>query len=188
MSQQPRSESIISGTPDPGRAFSLPGGAPADADTAHGPNPLPAGNEKRAGVTPAMMGGVIDRRGGLDRREVEAVLAKLSGAEGAPSGTGMDRRRGPGRRLSDFTRSAEEGQMTQEQFLFLMAIDAFKKANVKQFPSWTDVLEVVRLLGYRKTMPMELTLRAAEDWREAPDSPSNVRTERQVRRARGEAA
>lgn len=156
------------GSPDANRAFSSDARPPA--------------------VTPATMGGVIDRRTGLDRREVEAVLAKLSAAEGAPSGTGLDRRRGPGRRLSDFTRAAEEGQMTQEQFLFLMAIDAFKKANAKQFPSWTDVLEVIRLLGYRKTMPMELTLRAAEDWREAPDAPSNVRTERQVRRARGEAA
>lgn len=153
--------------------------------------PAPSNGQKpasRSGITPAMMGGVIDRRSGLDRREVADVLAKLSNGEAAPSGTGMDRRRGPGRRLSDFTRSAEEGQMTQEQFLFLMAVDAFKKTNSKQFPSWTDVLEVIRLLGYRKTMPMELTLRCAEDWREAADAPSNVRTERQVRRARGEAA
>ncbi|MBI1189076.1 MAG: hypothetical protein GC200_00120 [Tepidisphaera sp.] len=160
------------GTPDASRAFS------SDAQPAR-----PAG-------MPVGTGGVVDRRLGLDRREIQAAVAGRVGSDGeAPiSGTGMDRRRGPGRRLSDFTKSAEEGQMTQEQFLFLMAIDAFKKANTKQFPSWTDVLEVIRLLGYRKTMPMELTLRAAEDWKEAADAPSNVRTERQVRRARGEAA
>lgn len=139
---------------------------------------------------PRMAGGVVDRRLGLDRRDIQAAVAGRVGGQSEPpiSGTGMDRRRGRGRRLSDFTKSAEEGQMTQEQFLFLMAIDAFKKANAKQFPSWSDVLEVIRLLGYRKTMPMELTLRAAEDWKEAADAPSNVRTERQVRRARGEAA
>jgi hypothetical protein len=109
---------------------------------------------------------------GPDRRHKDA---------GSP--TGLDRRRGPGRRLSDFVKAAEEGEMTQEQFLFLMAVEAFKKANHKQFPSWTDVLEVVRLLGYRKTMPMELTLNNAEDWRETPNTPSNVRPERWHERA-----
>jgi hypothetical protein len=109
---------------------------------------------------------VVDRRLGLDRRELQTE----------PS-TGLERRRGPGRRLSDFTRSAEEGDMTKEQFLFLMAIDAFKRANQKMYPAWTDVLEVIRLLGYRKTMPSELDLQSAEDWREAPNGPSNVRPE-----------
>jgi hypothetical protein len=108
---------------------------------------------------------------------------------GAPSG--LERRRGPGRRLSDFVKAAEEGEMTQEQFLFLVAIEDFKKANSKMYPSWTDVLEIVRLLGYRKTMPSELRLRNAEDWREPPDGFSNVRTDRQKERdakARDEAA
>lgn len=73
--------------------------------------------------------------------------------------------------------------MTQEQFLFLMAIDAFKKSNNRPYPTWTDVLEVIRLLGYRKTMPMELTLRNAEDWRELPDTPSNVRPDNWHNRA-----
>jgi hypothetical protein len=92
--------------------------------------------------------------------------------------TGLERRRGPGRRLSDFSRAAEEGELTQEQFLFLMAIEGFKKANGKVYPSWTDVLEVVRLLGYRKTLPSEIKLRNAEDWTEAADAPSAVRPQR----------
>lgn len=98
--------------------------------------------------------------------------------------TGLERRRGPGRRLSDFIKAAEEGEMTPEQFLFLMAIESFKRANGVMYPSWTDVLEVVRLLGYRKTMPSELKLAAAEDWHEQADAPSGVRTERQVQRQR----
>lgn len=109
---------------------------------------------------------VVDPRIGLDRRALQAST---------PSG--LERRRGPGRRLSDFSRAAEEGEMNHEQFLFLMAIDAFKRANGKAFPSWTDVLEIIRLLGYRKTMPAELRL-PAEDWREAPNTASNVRPER----------
>lgn len=113
-------------------------------------------------------GSVVDRRLGLDRRSI-------AGAEGP---TGLERRRGPGRRLSDFTRSAEEGEHTKEQFLFLMAIDAFKRANGAAFPSWSDVLEVIRLLGYRKTMASELNLANAEDWREAANAPANVRPQR----------
>ena len=42
--------------------------------------------------------------------------------------------------------------MNAEQFLFLKAIETFKAANNKHYPNWTDVLEVVRLLGYRKTL------------------------------------
>ena len=63
---------------------------------------------------------------------------------------GLDRRRGPGRRLTDERKSAEEGQMSQEQFEFLMAIDEYKQKNSRPFPTWTEVLEVVRALGYRK--------------------------------------
>ena len=65
--------------------------------------------------------------------------------------------------------------MNKEQFLFLMAIEAFKQANGRAFPTWTDVLEVMRLLGYRKTTASELTLHNAEDWIEAADAASNVR-------------
>lgn len=120
--------------------------------------------------------GVLDRRVWPDRRLAQAQ-------HGQQPASGLDRRRGVGRRLSDFTRSAEEGEMTREQFLFLVAIDEFKKANAKHYPSWTDVLEVIRLLGYRKTMPSELNLRRAEDWREASDAPANVRAPRWDQRA-----
>ena len=108
--------------------------------------------------------GVVDRRSGLDRRDLQAA-----------SPTNLERRRGPGRRLTDFVKAAEEGEMTQEQFLFLLAIDTFKRVNGKTFPNWTDVLEVVRKLGYRKTMSSELDLGGrAEDWTERADSNSGI--------------
>lgn len=107
--------------------------------------------------------GVVDRRSGVDRRAREGD-------------TGLERRRGPGRRRTDFMKNAEEGELTDEQFLFVMAIEAFKKANGKTFPTWTDVLEVIRLLGYRKTCASELNLPRMEDWQEKSDAPSNVRT------------
>ena len=85
---------------------------------------------------------------------------------------GLERRRGPGRRLSDFAKAAEEGEMNVEQFLFIQAIDAFKRANDKPFPTWTEVLEVIRKLGYRKTCKMDIDLPQCEDWTEAADSPA----------------
>src|SRR5262249_9569935 len=73
-----------------------------------------------------------DRRSGVDRR------------------SGLERRRGPGRRRSDMRRSAEEGELNDEQFEFVMAIDEYKRINNRPFPTWTEVLEVIKYLGYRK--------------------------------------
>ncbi len=135
--------------------------------------PSPGHHQSPAPGDESRFGSVVDRRV-IDRRLIENP--------GEPNASGLERRRGPGRRRSDSLRAAEEGEMTREQFLFLVAIDRFKKANGVQFPNWSDVLEVVRLLGYRKTMPMEMTLHNAEDWTEPADSPANVRTRRQIER------
>lgn len=130
--------------------------------------PAKSGSAKRPddASPPVGHGEIIDRRSGLDRRDIRPD----------DGGTGLERRRGPGRRLTDFMKAAEEGEMNKEQFLFLVAIDAFKRANGKTFPSWTDVLEVIRLLGYRKTCKSELSLASAEDWTEKPDAPHGVRS------------
>ncbi|MFA5252547.1 MAG: hypothetical protein WC454_08190 [Phycisphaerae bacterium] len=63
---------------------------------------------------------------------------------------GLDRRRGPGKRRSEERRGAEEGQMSDEQFEFVMAIDEYKRKNASPFPTWTEVLEIIKTLGYRK--------------------------------------
>jgi hypothetical protein len=104
-----------------------------------------------------------DRRSGtLDRREHTAVAVtqnpdfaeRRSGQDRRRNvldrRIGLDRRRGPGKRRSDDRRAAEEGQMSDEQFHFLMAIDEYKKANARPFPTWTEVLEIIKALGYRK--------------------------------------
>jgi hypothetical protein len=99
---------------------------------------------------------------------------EVSGEVGADL-TGLERARGAGRRLSEFSRAAEEGELTGEQFLFLRAIDDFKRVNQKTYPSWTDVLEVVRLLGYRKVQASVISLRGVADWQEKPDAAAGVR-------------
>lgn len=131
---------------------------------------LNGGNVKAAGTD----GDGVDRLGaggavGEDGPDVVGSVG-VGGEE-----TGLERRRGPGRRRTAFTKAAEEGEMTGEQFMFVRAIEAFKQANNKTFPSWTDVLEVVRLLGYRKTMACELNLRGVEDWQEKADAAAGVR-------------
>ena len=73
-----------------------------------------------------------DRRSVLDRR------------------SGFDRRRGPGRRRPEARRAAEEGEMTEEQFAFLQAINEYKKVNSRPFPSWSEVLDIIKAMGYRK--------------------------------------
>jgi hypothetical protein len=67
---------------------------------------------------------------------------------------GLERRRGPGRRRSDSRKDAEEGELSEEQFEFVMALDEYKRANKRPFPSWTEVLEVIKYLGYRKVAEM----------------------------------
>lgn len=63
---------------------------------------------------------------------------------------GLDRRRGPGRRRGEARRQAEEGEMTDEQFAFLQAVEEYKQVNERPFPTWTEVLDIVKALGYRK--------------------------------------
>jgi hypothetical protein len=107
------------------------GSAPVLPDRRQSAAPPDDGVEKRKNV--------VDRRCGLERRVVDI---------GSP--TGLERRRGPGRRRTDDRKSAEEGEMTDEQFEFVMAIDTYKRLNRRPFPTWTEVLEVVKQLGYRK--------------------------------------
>ncbi len=82
---------------------------------------------------------IPERRKGQDRRQ-SVVDRRL----------GLDRRRGPGRRLTDERKAAEQGQMSDEQFEFVLAIDEYKQKNATRFPTWTEVLEVIQALGYRK--------------------------------------
>ncbi len=91
-----------------------------------------------------------ERRSGTERRE-SVVDRRL----------GLDRRRGPGRRRSDERKAAEEGHMSDEQFQFIMAIDEYKRANSRPFPTWTEVLEIIKALGYRKVADPEPLSRAA---------------------------
>jgi hypothetical protein len=78
---------------------------------------------------------------------------------------GMDRRRGPGIRRSPERKAAEEGEMTDEQFDFLLTIDCYKRENKKPFPTWTEVLDVIKAMGYRKVADPQ----SIDSFKEEPD-------------------
>lgn len=90
---------------------------------------------------------VLDERRGRDRRR--SVVDRRSGAASA-----LDRRRGPGRRRTDYRRDAEEGHMNEEQLEFIKAVDEYKRVNGRPFPTWTEVLDLVLYLGYRRVAPV----------------------------------
>jgi hypothetical protein len=112
---------------------------------------------------------VVDRRAGLDRRQKPAAETgyagseRRSGTDRAGRRTGLERRRGAGIRRPEERKAAEEGEMTIEQFEFVMAIETYKKVNKKMFPTWTEVLEVIQQLGYRKIEHRSIDLQSVPE-------------------------
>lgn len=111
----------------------------------------------------------VERRLSGDRRQRSREESGYTGPERRKATierrTGLERRRGAGIRLTEQRRSAEEGEMTAEQFEFIMAVQTYKKVNKKMYPTWTEILEVFDQLGYRKVMPRKIKL---ENVPEAP--------------------
>lgn len=110
---------------------------------------------------------VVDRRSGADRRQKTAEESGYTGPERRSVAndrrTGLERRRGAGIRRKEERRSAEEGEMTAEQFEFVMAIETYKKVNKRLFPTWTEVLDVITKLGYRKVQHREIELESVPE-------------------------
>ena len=103
---------------------------------------------------------VLDRRTGLDRRRQDTEVPndrrkspdRRRRDTEAPNDRrkSPDRRRGPGIRLEPERKAAEEGEMTDEQFEFIMAVDKYKRTNSRPFPTLTEILEVIKDIGYKK--------------------------------------
>ncbi len=134
--------------------------SPAPASDDLSSNELPSDGQPRD---------VVDRRMGIDRRQKTREESGYTGPDRRVANderrTGLERRRGAGIRREEDRRSAEEGEMTAEQFEFVMAIETYKKVNRKLFPTWTEVLEVIEQLGYKKVALRKLKL---ENVPEAP--------------------
>ncbi len=88
---------------------------------------------------------VTDRRQG-DRRQGDRRKRPVPVAI---ERRGKDRRQqGERRRQVDPTTC--ERDYTDDEILFMKAMDQYKRANRRPFPTWSEVLEVLLSLGYRK--------------------------------------
>jgi hypothetical protein len=65
--------------------------------------------------------------------------------------SGKDRRTEKGERRRQVDPTTCEKDYTEEEIIFMKAMDQYKRANRRPFPTWSEVLEVLRSLGYRKT-------------------------------------
>jgi len=63
-----------------------------------------------------------------------------------------DRRQGPRREKVQRRRQIDpttcEREYNDEEILFMQALDAYKRANGRMFPTCSEILEVIRGLGY----------------------------------------
>ena len=92
-------------------------------------------------VTDRRSGDRGDRRHQNDRRKRSIPVA-------VDRRSGQDRRHGERRRQVDPTTC--EKDYSEEEIIFMKAMDQYKRANRRPFPTWSEVLEVLRALGYRK--------------------------------------
>ncbi len=86
---------------------------------------------------------VGDRRVSSDRRI----------GESAASHTGEERRKTPRRKVErrrQIDPTTCERDYTGDEVEFMKAMDIYKRRSGRQFPTWSEVLEVIRCLGYRQ--------------------------------------
>jgi hypothetical protein len=86
---------------------------------------------------------VTDRRGNDRRKRAIPVAVERR--------SGQDRRlqqQGERRRLIDPTTC--ERDYSDDEITFMRAMDQYKRDNRRPFPTWSEVLEVLQALGYRK--------------------------------------
>jgi hypothetical protein len=85
------------------------------------------------------------RQGGTDRRQDSApILDDLRKG---------DRRKSPRRRQIDPTTC--ERDYSADEIEFMQALDAYKRRSGRMFPTCSEILEVVRALGYAKAAARE---------------------------------
>jgi hypothetical protein len=93
---------------------------------------------------------VTDRRAGDRRSAARPDRRKRQIPVAVERRSGKDRRQlGERRRQVDPTTC--EKDYSDEEIIFMKAMDTYKRANRRPFPTWSEVLEVLRSLGYRRT-------------------------------------
>src|SRR5262245_9601324 len=91
----------------------------------------------------------MDRRGAKDRRDKKADRRQQSIAV-AVERRHVERRKVPRRRQIDPTTC--ERDYTDAEVEFMNALDDYKRRSGRMFPTCSEILEVVRGLGYEKRL------------------------------------
>ena len=101
------------------------------------------GKDRRS-AKPANYGGPEHRK--RDRR----VMADRR--SGADRRTSSDRRYALRRKADQeaFQKRVEEGDLTLEEIEFVRAVDRYKRKFNRPFPTWSEILAIVKELGYTK--------------------------------------
>jgi hypothetical protein len=80
------------------------------------------------------------RRADRRKRQIPVALERRSGKD----------RREKGERRRQIDPTTCERDYTDDEINFMKAMDQYKRDNRRPFPTWSEVLEVLTALGYRK--------------------------------------
>ncbi len=103
---------------------------------------------------------ITDRRGGERRKSSGGVMAaaKVGQEAETPAGAVRERREKVERRRQIDPTTCER-DYSQDEVEFMNAMNDYKRRSGRQFPTWSEVLEVLRAMGYRQVEePVELEL------------------------------
>jgi len=90
---------------------------------------------------------ITNRRGGL-RRGVDRREASSGAACPEQERRVLQRRKVERRRQIDPTTC--ERDYTPDEIEFMRAMDEYKRKSGRQFPTWSEVLEVIKSMGYKR--------------------------------------
>src|SRR5262245_46531937 len=87
---------------------------------------------------------------GDDRRRDAGDRRKRNIPVAVERRSGKERRAEKGERRRQVDPTTCERDYNDEEIEFMKAMDLYKRANRRPFPTWSEVLEVLRALGYRR--------------------------------------
>ncbi len=89
---------------------------------------------------------------GPERRKREDRRVRGDRRRGGDRRAGTDRRHALRRKEDQeaFQKRVEEGELTLEEIEFVRAIDRYKRKFNRPFPTWSEILAIVKELGYTR--------------------------------------
>jgi len=112
----------------------------------------------------------LNRRSNDRRNKEERRKESIPVAAERRAATGAERRKTPRRRQIDPTTC--ERDYSGDEIEFMQAMDAYKRANGRMFPTCSEILEVIRAMGYVRVTPTQVAESTVES--PSPALPENA--------------